>query len=811
MRNFLPVAPAAILACLIGFLLFTLPGPGAPTVQAASASKSGTTAPSSVSTVKSGVASQPDTSLKSAATQPSGSSASAPSYEIGAFYFPVWNEQMGAPFVKNAEKLYGHSRDVFGGVKDHLTSPGPWGYGPFPDREPLIGWYDDREQTVMDTHILQAASRGLDHFAFYYYWKDAGGGEKPAQSIRRFQSSAYKDLMDFYLYMIASGSWPASDWESRIVPELISFMSDPSYQRTPEGRPVIGFYGDFQSRLGGREGWSRALRVLRDEAQSAGLGNPLILVSGSSSLDADEALGADGFLPLNYAGIGLAKTGVATDYSVYPAAWRSAVSRYEGHLLIPGGLSGFDPRPWRGIGYSDSTSAETVSYTDPSPTKFRKQLEEVKRYLADHPTAGNMATFYAWNEWGEGGAIEPSTLYGFGYLNAMQEVFGLSGADYAARVSREGLSTLDPTLRLEAAPDTAVVTEGQIFSFTVRATNRGSATLSGIGLKPDAAGWTVQAAGTSSADTPFSLAPGETKIFTYSVKAGVGTDYAKHPLTVWVDYSTGGKTASRTESTFVVKSPAVTAVLKPVSGAIQSGESVPLTLSLSSRFAGTPSGTYRLEAPAGWTATGASGNYALPAGSGFRSTSQRISVTVPQGTPAGSYELRWTLKSAGGQTTTGTLQLRVGNLLQNSDFELAGGGAAEGASPYWFAVTGKETLSTVLGRDGRGSSQRIAADGSGRGIGQEWIDLLPGRRYTVEAWIKVEAGALTVAEMDVDAGFKTNLGYSLREIVTAGEWKKYTFTITPKAGAAKASLRFLTAGEGRNVAYVDDVIYRLAD
>jgi len=799
-------------------------------------------------------------------------------YQIGAFYFPVWNEQMAAPFVKNTEMLYGRSGDPFGGIKDHLTSTGPWGYGPFPEREPLIGWYDDREQRVMDTHILQAASRGLGHFAFYYYWKDAGGGEKPAQSVRRFQSSAYKDLMNFYIYMVASGSWPTSDWDSRIVPALVDFMRDPSYQRNPEGRPVIGFYGDFASRLGGREAWSRALKALRSQARAAGLADPLILVSGSSSPAADEALGADGFLPLNYAGTGLtADTGPAAsnggyggyggsvrsgggstvaDYSAYSTAWPAALGRFAGHLLIPGGLSGFDPRPWRGIGYGDTPAVGNVAYANPSPAKFRKQLETVKQYLDRHPASGNMATFYAWNEWGEGGAIEPSTLYGFGYLNALQDVFGLSNATYAARAARDRLASLDPPLRLEAAPEPAVMAAGQPFTVTVRATNRGGTPLSGLAPRLDAAGWAVRPSGSAgsggstgssgssssnsssssgasgasgasggsvtadaekqpAATTAFTLAPGETRLFTYSVEVGAGADYTKHPLTVRADYSAGAAagSGSASGSTFVVKSPPVSAALERVGRAVQPGETVPLTLRLTNRLAAAQAGKYRVEAPAGWTVTAADGAYAFTGGSEPRSAEEQLSVTIPRGTASGVYELRWTLTAAGGgPETAGTLQLRVSNALQNPGFELpVATGSPEAPAPYWFALTGKETLTAAAGRDGRGNAERIAADGSGHGIGQEWIDLLPDRSYTVEAWIKVETGALAITEMDVDSGFRTNLGFPLRETVAAGDWRKYSFTVRPKPGAAKASLRFLTASEGHTVAYIDDVVYRPAE
>jgi hypothetical protein len=41
-----------------------------------------------------------------------------------------------------------------------------------------------------------------------------------------------------------------------------------------------------------------------------------------------------------------------------------------------------------------------------------------------NPESERIITINAWNEWGEGSYLEPEERTGYGYLNAIKEVFG---------------------------------------------------------------------------------------------------------------------------------------------------------------------------------------------------------------------------------------------------------------------------------------------------------------------------------------------------------------------------------------------------
>lgn len=81
---------------------------------------------------------------------------------------------------------------------------------------------------------------------------------------------------------------------------------------------------------------------------------------------------------------------------------------------------GWDSSPWGGF-VSDKTWRLT-------PEGYKTVLENAKSTMAAKPGDGNdtkMMLLDNWNEYGEGHYIFPTEYYGFGYVNAVREVFGI--------------------------------------------------------------------------------------------------------------------------------------------------------------------------------------------------------------------------------------------------------------------------------------------------------------------------------------------------------------------------------------------------
>ena len=58
-----------------------------------------------------------------------------------------------------------------------------------------------------------------------------------------------------------------------------------------------------------------------------------------------------------------------------------------------------------------------------TPQNIKRGMEMAKAYLDSHPERTPLVTVNSWNEWTETSYLEPDDLYGYGYLEAIKEVF----------------------------------------------------------------------------------------------------------------------------------------------------------------------------------------------------------------------------------------------------------------------------------------------------------------------------------------------------------------------------------------------------
>ena len=77
-----------------------------------------------------------------------------------------------------------------------------------------------------------------------------------------------------------------------------------------------------------------------------------------------------------------------------------------------------DPLVNRGYPFMASMSGNT-------PAAFETGLRRVKEWLDTKHEKDPVVTLNCWNEWTEGSYLEPDTVHGMAYLEAVREVFGV--------------------------------------------------------------------------------------------------------------------------------------------------------------------------------------------------------------------------------------------------------------------------------------------------------------------------------------------------------------------------------------------------
>jgi hypothetical protein len=60
-----------------------------------------------------------------------------------------------------------------------------------------------------------------------------------------------------------------------------------------------------------------------------------------------------------------------------------------------------------------------------TPENFEKALRRAKGYADARPEQVPLITINSWNEWTETSYLQPCTMYGYGYLEAVKKVFGI--------------------------------------------------------------------------------------------------------------------------------------------------------------------------------------------------------------------------------------------------------------------------------------------------------------------------------------------------------------------------------------------------
>ncbi len=310
---------------------------------------------------------------------------------------------------------------------------------PYDNRTPLIGYYDDADQTAVDWEIKYMAEHGVSVYAPCWYREFRNTAFRSYVNdgkIEAFKHSQYSDKMKFMLvYENSSGIDGEDDFLNYVMNQWIEgFIKHPSYL-VIDNKPVIAIWNHsyFSQGAGG------------DAA------NGVIFEKAEEMLKAEGFDGAIWITNWNGNDPKMAQTQLDRGYDY--------VYYYGGGHAIEEQTKRFAAQQEMGLidgimSISQGWGAEAWGL---SPRKTNLTLDEFKRGLEwtknvymkgydDDSLGSKMVLLGNWNELAEGHMYIPSKLTGFGYLDQIRDVFGVNAGNHIDIVPENTLDSLYPGL-----------------------------------------------------------------------------------------------------------------------------------------------------------------------------------------------------------------------------------------------------------------------------------------------------------------------------------------------------------------------------
>lgn len=342
----------------------------------------------------------------------------AAGYQIGVYYFPGWKNH-----------------------QPHAPSALPWDpIRAFPEREPLLGWYDEGMDDVIQQQLDWMHTYGIDYVVFDWYF----GADRKVyleHALAAYLRAPNRDKVKFSILWANHDQIPKNreDWEAMVRYWVRYYFPQPEFLRV-DGKPVVFVFSADE---------------LKKQAESFGVTSKDLLNS------AQTIARQSGFPGIYFVGGAWSSTSMVMAERYAPGNGYSALSAYNYHdsylytrssnggapekrfphsyaeldqgfryqwgqfvrnsplpYIIPM-VSGWSKRPWGGS--KDPLHDNSVS----TPEVFGEHLRAARTLMDANPVKTmKMGVICCWNEFGEGSYIEPTKNYGFQYLEQVKKVFG---------------------------------------------------------------------------------------------------------------------------------------------------------------------------------------------------------------------------------------------------------------------------------------------------------------------------------------------------------------------------------------------------
>jgi hypothetical protein len=359
-----------------------------------------------------------------------------PSYDkVGAYYFGAYDKDTDPYFLKAVQQVYGRYPDWWGGVRD-FSGDDPsvpqnaqgWTEVDWSYLEPTIGYYDDSQPSVPQQQISEATAHGLSYFAFYAYWNNATVAPQYDVALKAFLAAPNSNTMQFMITPCITPN--TGDPEHLDVPlsqiraaatAFAAYTTKPNYLTSQDGRPMM-FLCDTRGVGSGDVADQNAFITALQQATQADTGKQPYLLNQSDwqPVSVSRQLIGDGYTCIN-----IGKPVVDGSYQEYVNTLGGYFTAFDAiKPTMRCAMSGFDERPRTTLYFP---AGQARYFRDSSKDQFPAAMSATLASMASQPASpvDNYLTIYAWNEWAEGGIIEPNVRDQDYYLNIIKNTFRL--------------------------------------------------------------------------------------------------------------------------------------------------------------------------------------------------------------------------------------------------------------------------------------------------------------------------------------------------------------------------------------------------
>ena len=312
----------------------------------------------------------------------------------------------------------------------------------YPERTPLMGYYDEENPTVCDWEIKWALEHGINCFSHCWYRKAENAGKPVTVSDLRcghglhdaLFKARYGKMMKFAIMFENSPRWASTDsWD--IVENLMPFWCENYFKRDNyliiDNKPVLFlFYTKrFEEIWPDPKAQAAAFDACRAYARTQGFDGMIFAACDYRTPPEKyaELLSRGYDFRFGYISMYRPTESLPPENDVIEGQCRGLAEMLEMDPLrfLPTASCFWDPEPRHTRRWIDQGFTFHLTKTwHLSPDGFREVLRRMKEMtdaLPDSAWGKRIMMIDNWNEWDEGHFVAPSHQFGFRYLQAIRE------------------------------------------------------------------------------------------------------------------------------------------------------------------------------------------------------------------------------------------------------------------------------------------------------------------------------------------------------------------------------------------------------